>query len=58
MTTKKKNNEAMPAISVRLRQDQIEECERLYNKLGLESRNVFFVMRLIFIANTFAVPSR
>ena len=41
MTTKKKNNEAMPAISVRLRQDQIEECERLYNKLGLESRNDF-----------------
>ena len=36
MTTKKKNNEAMPAISVRLRQDQIEECERLYKKLGLE----------------------
>ena len=41
MTNKRKNNEAMPAISVRLRQDQIDECERLYNKLGLESRNDF-----------------
>ena len=41
MSNKRKNNEAMPAISVRLRQDQIEECERLYKKLGLESRNDF-----------------
>lgn len=41
MSNKRKNNEAMPAISVRLRQDQIDECERLYKKLGLESRNDF-----------------
>ena len=41
MTNKRKNNEAMPAISVRLRQEQIDECERLYKKLGLESRNDF-----------------
>lgn len=41
MSNKRKNNEAMPAISVRLRQDQIDECERLYKKLGLESKNNF-----------------
>ena len=41
MSNKRKNNEAMPAISVRLRQEQIDECERLYKKLGLESRNDF-----------------
>ena len=41
MRNKRKNNEAMPAISVRLRQDQIDECERLYKKLGLESKNNF-----------------
>ena len=41
MTNKRKNNEAMPAISVRLRQEQIDECERFYKKLGLESRNDF-----------------
>ena len=58
MTTKKKNTEAMPAISVRLRQDQIEECERLYKKLGLESRNDFIRDAIDFIASTFAVPSR
>lgn len=41
MSNKRKNNEAMPAISVRLRQEQIDECERFYKKLGLESRNDF-----------------
>lgn len=41
MSNKRKNNEAMPAISVRLRQEQIDECERLHKKLGLESRNDF-----------------
>ena len=41
MSNKRKNNEAMPAISVRLRQEQIDECERLRRKLGLESRNDF-----------------
>ena len=41
MSNKRKNNEAMPAISVRLRQEQIDECERLHRKLGLESRHDF-----------------
>ena len=41
MSNKRKNNEAMPAISVRLRQEQIDESERLHKKLGLESRNDF-----------------
>ena len=41
MSNKRKNNEAMPAISVRLRQEQIDECERLHRKLGLESINDF-----------------
>ena len=41
MSTKRQSNEAMQAISVRLRKDQISECERLADKLGLESKNSF-----------------
>ena len=57
MSTKKKNIEAMPAISVRLRQDQIDECERLYGKLGLESRNDFIRDAIDFYCEYLASPS-
>jgi len=41
LSTKNKSGEAMPSVGVRLRQNQIDECDRLYQKLGLESRNDF-----------------
>ena len=56
MSNKRKNNEARPAISVRLRQDQIDECERLYKKLGLESKNNFIRDAIDFYCEYFRCP--
>ena len=41
MTNNKQNNDAMPSKGVRLRVDQWDDCDRLYNALGLASRNDF-----------------
>ena len=56
MTTKK-NNTAMPSIGVRLRQTQIEECDRLYRELGLESRNDFIRDAIDFYCEYLRCPS-
>ena len=41
MVEKRNINEPMPSKGVRLRTDQWEMCDRMYEKLGLESRNDF-----------------
>lgn len=41
MKEKNENNEVMQSKGVRLRDDQWEDCDRLYWKLGLSSRNHF-----------------
>ena len=56
MTTKK-NNTAMPSIGVRLRQTQIDECDRLYRELCLESRNDFIRDAIDFYCEYLQCPS-
>ena len=41
MKEKNENNDVMQSKGVRLRDDQWEDCDRLYRKLGLSSRNHF-----------------
>ena len=41
MKEKQEQNESMPAKGVRLRADQWESCDRLFEQLGLASRNAF-----------------
>ena len=55
--TNKKNNTAMPSIGVRLRQTQIEECDRLSRELGLESRNDFIRDAIDFYCEYLRYPS-
>ena len=55
--TNKKNNTAMPSIGVRLRQTQIEECDRLSRELGLESRNDFIRDAIDFYCEYLRCPS-
>ena len=41
MTEKIENNNSMPSKGVRLRTDQWDDCDRIYKRLGLNSRNDF-----------------